>query len=99
MLISIALGDEHRADPRGASRGVDIERLGTTNAGLAHAAGDNGRVRGLPAARGQYPVRRDDALEVIGVGFLADQHDLLAAFGPRLGGGRIEHRAADGGAR
>ena len=56
-------------------------------------------MRGLPAARRQDPVRRDHALEVIGVGFLADQHDLLAAFGPRLGGRRIEHRAAHCSAR
>ena len=79
--------------------GVDVQRLGAADAGLAHAAGDNGCVRGLPAAGGQDAVGGDHAFQVVRVGLLADQHDLLAAFGPRLRGRRIEDRPADRRAR
>ena len=92
MLISSPSLISDRADPGGLGRGVDVQLLGAADAGLAHAAGDNRGVRGLPAAGGEDAVGGDHALEVVGVGLLADQHDLLAARGPRLGGGRVEDR-------
>ena len=95
----VAFGDHRRSDPRCAGHRVDVERFRAAHAGLAHASGDHGSVRGLPTACGQDPVRGDHALEVIGVGLLADQHHLLAAFGPLPCGRRIEHRTADRRAR
>ena len=99
MLIASPSLMTDRADPRGPGHGVDVERFGAADAGLAHAAGDDGRVRGLPAAGGQDPVGGDHALEVVGVGFLAHQHDLLTAFGPGLGRRRVEDRATHRGTR
>ena len=49
----------------------------------AHAAGNNGRVRGHAAAHGQDTLRGDHALDVLRRGFQTDQNDLLAASQPR----------------
>ena len=59
--------------------GVDLQLLGAAHAGLAHAAGDDGGVRGLAAAAGQDALGGDHAGQVVGVGLPADQDDLLAA--------------------
>ena len=61
-----------------AALGVDLELLGAADTGLAHAAGDDGGVRGLAAARGQDALGGDHAVEVVGVGLAADEDDLLA---------------------
>ena len=79
--------------------GVDLQLLGAADAGLAHAAGDDGGVRGLAAAAGQHALGGDHPGEVVGVGLPADQDDLLAAVGPLDGGLGGEHGLADGGAR
>ena len=80
--------DELRGD-------VDVELLGAAHAGLAHAAGHDGRVAGLAAARGQDAGGGDHALEVVGVGLAADQDDVLAAVGPRHRGRGVEDDLAD----
>ena len=54
---------------------VDVERVGAADAGLAHAAGDHGGVRGLAAAAGEDALRGDHAGQVVGVGLPADQDD------------------------
>src|SRR6201999_414027 len=61
--------------------GVDLELVGTADTGLAHAAGDHGRVAGLAAAAGQDALGGDHALQVVGVGLTADEDDLLALAG------------------
>src|SRR5690606_22667260 len=61
--------------------GVDLQLLGAADTGLAHAAGDDGRVGGLAAAGGEDALGGDHAVQVVGVGLTADQDDLLA--GPR----------------
>ncbi len=56
---------------------VDAQGLGPADSGLAHAPRHDGGVRGLAAAAGQDPGRRDHPLEVLGIGLLAQQHDRL----------------------
>ncbi len=70
--------------------GVDVQLLGTTDAGLAHAAGDDGGVRGLAATAGEDALGGDHALEVVGVGLAAAEDDLLSAAGPLDGGVGVE---------
>src|SRR5690606_28630601 len=95
----VALVDDHPAgggEPAGG--GVDVQLLGAAHAGLAHAAGDDGGVRGLAAAAGEDAAGGDHAGQVVGVGLAADQDDVLALggqLGGPLGG---EDGLADGGA-
>lgn len=58
--------------------GVDLQLLRAAHARLAHAAGDDGGVRGLAAAGGEDALGGDHAVEVVGVGLAADEDDLLA---------------------
>ena len=85
--IVVAAADRELA----SSSSVDVERLGAADAGAAHAAGHDGRVRGLAAAAGQDAPGGDHAVQVVGVGLLADQDHVLAALGP-LDGGRRSRR-------
>ena len=62
-----------------ASRSISSVRAPQTH-GLAHAAGDQRRVRGLAALRGDDPARRVEAGDVLGLGERADQ-DHVAALG------------------
>ncbi len=55
--------------------GVDVDLLGPAHTGLAHTASDHRGVRGLPTTRGQDALRRDHAIEVVGIGLPADQDD------------------------
>ena len=73
-----------------------IERIGATHTGLAHAAGDDGSVRGLAAAAGQDAFGGDHAVEVVGVGLASDQDDLLTRVRPLHGGVGVEDDLADG---
>ncbi len=93
------LDDDAAGGGHPALLGVDLELLGAADAGLAHAARDDGRVRGLAAARGQDALGGDHAVEVVGVGLAADQDDLLARARPLHGGVRVEDGPADRGAR
>jgi hypothetical protein len=62
--------------------GVDVDDESAPHTQVAHAAGDDGRVRGLAAARGEDARGGDHALEVVGVGLGAHEDDVLAALGP-----------------
>src|SRR5690606_21500053 len=79
--------------------GVDLQLLGAADTGLAHAAGDDGRVGGLAAAGGEDALGGDHAVQVVGVGLTADQDDLLAGPRPLDGGVGVEDGLADGRAR
>lgn len=92
----VALFDDLTADRHPTALGVDLEVLGAADTGLAHAAGDDGGVRGLAAARGQDALGGDHAVQVVGVGLAADQDDLLAGTGPLDGRVRVEDGLADG---
>ena len=72
--------------------GVDLEGLGAADAGAAHAAGHDGRVRGLAAAAGEDAGRRDHAVQVVGVGLAAHQDDGGALGGDPHGGRRSRRR-------
>ena len=78
--------------------GVDLEGLGAADAGAPHAAGDDGRVRGLAATAGEDAGRRDHAVQVVGVGLAAHEDDGGALGGDPHRGIRVEDRHADGGA-
>lgn len=91
------LDDEAARRSHPALLGVDLQVLGAADTGLAHAAGDDGGVRGLAAARGQDALGGDHAVQVVRVGLAADQDDLLAGPRPLDGGVRVEDGLADGG--
>jgi hypothetical protein len=94
----VALLDDRAAGGgEAAVPGVDLQLLRAADAGLAHAAGDDGGVRGLAAAAGEHALGGDHPGEVVGVGLPPDEHHLLAAVGPLHGLLRGEHRLADGG--
>lgn len=95
----VAFLDDLPADRHPTALGVDLEVLGAADTGLAHAAGDDGGVRRLAAARGEDALGGDHAVEVVGVGLAADQDDLLARTRPLDGGVRVEDGLADRGAR
>ena len=78
--------------------GVHVEFLGAADAGLAHAAGDHGRVAGLAAAAGQDALGGDHAVQVVRVGLAPDQDHRLARGRPLYGAGRVEDDLTDGGA-
>ena len=89
--------DQSRLGDEQAALRVDVERLGTAHAGLAHAACHDGRMRGLPAAAGEDARRRDHALEVIGVRLTPDEDHVLSGRRPLDSRGRVEHDPADSG--
>ena len=60
-------GQDEVADGDGAGSFVDDEGFGATHAGLAHAAGDDGGVRGLATAGGQDAFGGDHAGQVVTV--------------------------------
>src|SRR5439155_27366486 len=70
------------------------------DAGGAHAAADDGCVAGHTATRGQNALGDFHALNIVGLGFLADQYDgpLLGGFHRGLGG-ECDHADGGGGGR
>jgi hypothetical protein len=60
-----------------AAGDIDADALGTGDAGLAHAARHHGGMGGLAAAGGQDALGGEEAMDVLGLGLLADQDDLL----------------------
>ncbi len=77
---------------------VDEDVVAAGHAGLAHAAGDDGRVAGHAAAGGEDALGDVHAADVLGAGLDADEDDLLALLGPGLGVLGGEDDLADGGA-
>ena len=92
----VALADDVLADPDLLARHVDDEVLRADDRALAHAAGDDGRVRGLAAARGEDAGGGDHAGQVLGGG-LATHEDHRAALGLLgLGARVVEGDGPDG---
>ena len=87
--------------PRGepAPLGVDLEFLGTADAGFAHPPGDDRSVRRLAAPAGQDALGGDHSVQVVRVGFPPDQDHVLAGAGPFHRRVRVEHCLAHRGAR
>ena len=56
------------ADDGDALVDIDVDALGTGHAALAHAAGDDRRVGGLAAARGQDALGGEEAVDVFRLG-------------------------------
>ncbi len=77
---------------------VDLQGLAAGHAGLADAPGHHGRVGGLAAAAGQDPLGREKAVNILGLGLLPDQQDLLPLPSLGLGPVGIQHDLAGGGA-
>ena len=89
----VALADRDAAGRGELLRlGVHFELLGAADAGLAHAAGDHGRVAGLAAAAGQDALGGDHAVQVVRVGLAPDQDHLLALGGQFDGAGASRRR-------
>ena len=69
---------------------VDLERVAADDAGLAPAAGDDGRVARLAAGGGEDALGQVHAGDVLGAGLLADEEDrvvrvLVGVLDGRLG--------------
>ena len=94
----VALLQDARADADRAAFGVDLQRAGAAHARTAHAARDDGGVRGHAAARRDDGLGGVHALDVFGAGLDADEDDGHALGRERYRVGRLEHDLADGGA-
>ena len=93
----VAFGHRVAADGRDSPLHVD-RQVGTAgDAGLAHPARDERRVRGNATVGGEDALRGDHAVDVVWARLPANEDHVL---GPaaRLGGLGVEDRAADGGA-
>ena len=85
---------------RGTARAsVDRDGGATGHAWLPHAARHHGRMRSLAAAARQYALRREKAVNVLRLRFLAHQDHLLAFPAVLLGRVRVEHDLARSGTR
>ena len=73
---------------------VDLESTAAHDATFPESAGDDRRVRGHPAGRGDDALGGLHAVDVLGAGFLADQDDLLPFGDPPDGVVGVEHDAA-----
>ena len=87
------------ADPERARGHVDRERLAPGDAGLPHPAGDDGRVRGHPAVRGEDAAGVDQPVDVVRRRLPADEDHVLARAPLLLGEVGVEHDRARGRAR
>ena len=77
---------------------VDVEGFAADDAALAPAAGDDGRVGGLAAGRGEDALGGEHAADVLGAGLAADEDDLDALLRLLFGVGGVEAELAGGGA-
>ena len=76
---------------------IDLKLFRAADAGLAHAAGDDRRVRSHPSARGKDALRDGHAVDVFGRGLGAHQDDRVLLVGTGFGDGivRGEYDLAD----
>ncbi len=95
----VALGDLVSTDSRDPALEVDRQLAATGNAGLAHPAGDQRRVRGDATVGGENALRCDQTVDVVRARLPANEDHVLAAVRPRLGAVCIEHRVAGSGTR
>ena len=91
-LVSLAQLDA--PDLERARGHVDRERVAPRDAGLAHPAGDDGRVRGHPAVRGEDAAGVDEPVDVVRRRLPADEDDVLARAPLLLGEVGVEHDRA-----
>ncbi len=75
---------------------VDVEAVCAADTGLAHAPCHDGGVRRLAAAAGQDALRRDHAVQVVGIGLPAHQDDPLPSRCKGFHPVRVEDRLAHG---
>jgi hypothetical protein len=92
----VALAQLVAAEADGLRARVDVEAVAAGDARLAHAARDDGRVRGHPAVRREHALRLDEAVDVVGRRLPADEDDRLAGLAALLGGVGIEDDLAAG---
>src|SRR5262249_3727484 len=92
----VALADDAAADLADATLLVHGDLAGADHAGLAHADGDDGGVRGPAAPRGHDALRGVHAGDVLGRSLGADEDDLLVRAGPFNRAVGVEDRLADG---
>ena len=69
-------------DTESLSRLVDLQSAGADYRRFAHLAADDGGVRGHAAGGGEDALCDEHAVNVVGDGFSADEHDLLALLRP-----------------
>ena len=60
------------------SAALILQRLGPDDGGLAPASGDDGGVADEAAAGGEDALGGEHAVDVLGAGFVAHEHDVLA---------------------
>ena len=86
--------------PPGDRRLPRLERQGVAarHGRLAHAARDDGRVRGHAAVRGQHAASPDQPVDVVRGGLPADEQDVLAGTAPLLRRVGVEHDEPGGSA-
>ena len=91
----VTLVEHNVADGRGLGFLVNAQRATAGDAAGAHAAGNDGRVRGHAAAGGQDALRMRHAFDIFRRGLQTNQNDLLAGLGGsgRFLGGEIHHAA------
>jgi len=65
---------------------IDSDRLAAGDAGLAHPARDDCRMRRLAAARGEDRLCGEKAVDVLGLGFFAHQYHLLSDLAALIAG-------------
>ena len=87
------------ADVSQPQRNIDSDAFRSCDAGLAHAARDDGRVRGLTAAAGQDAFGSEEAVNILRPGLLPNQYHLLTGCAQFFGQIRIEHAFAGCGTR
>ena len=95
----ITLDDRVIANPGGACAHIDFDTLRASNARLAHAARYDGGVGCLAAARCQNAFRGKEAVNVLGLRFLAHENDGGAIVARLFGTVGIEDGYAGSGAR
>ncbi len=86
----VAFLDRRPVDLESAVTLVDVQVLAPDHRALAHAARHDGRVARHAAASRDDGTGGDDAVEVLGRGFVAHQHDCLTACRSLRGDVRIE---------
>ncbi len=91
----VALGEAPAVRLRRSGAVVDEEFVHAGNARLADLAGDDGRVRGGSAARGEHALGRGHAVEVVRRGLDAHQDHRLALRGALGGPVGLEHGHPD----
>jgi len=92
----VPFGQRVAADAQRAGLEVDRQALAAGDAGLSHAASDDGCMGGHAAVGGQDPARLDQAVDVVGRGLPADEDHALAGEPSLLGKVGVEHDAAAG---